>query len=292
MITDPVRVDKGEAVVFLHIPKTGGTTMSRILERQYRLRESFWTEWDRQSLQSFRNLPEKQRARIRLLYGHLAFGVHEVLPRPARYLTLLRDPIERAVSHYYFIRRTLRHPLHEKVVSRQMTLVDYVENPIANELVNGQTRLIAGVADGSTRDLEDPALLETAGRNIRGHFGLVGLAERFDESLLLAKEIFSWTRPVHYVRQNVTRRRPSLEDIPLEAVNVIRARNRLDTELYRVAKERLEMEIERRGGEFQSQLCSFRLDNFPHPLIRLKTLLPQSALRAVLTFGQRMVRGF
>src|SRR5215831_12159156 len=120
-----------EALVFLHIPKAGGTTMSRILERQYCLAGSYWTEWNRPSLQAFMELPQQHRAKIRLVYGHLGFGVHEFLPRPARYLTLLRDPIERAISHYYFIRRTPRHPIYREVMSQRMTLLDYIKSPVS-----------------------------------------------------------------------------------------------------------------------------------------------------------------
>ena len=282
----------GEALVFLHMPKAGGTTMSRILERQYRPAESYWTEWNRPTPQAFTALPYRHRAKIRLVYGHLPFGVHEVLPRPTRYLTLLRDPVERAISHYYFIRRTPRHPLHGEVKSRRMTLQDYIESPISSQLVNGQTRLIAGEAADRVRDAEDPELLAAAKQNIIGHFGLVGLSERFDESLLLAKEIFGWVRPVYYVRQNVTSRRPLAEEIPGNALNLIRARNRLDTELYQFGKGLLEAEIERRGGEFQRQLCTFRRDNFPRPLMVLQTLVPHGALRPILTIRQRIVRGF
>jgi Sulfotransferase family len=280
--------NRDEALIFLHIPKTGGTTFSRVLERQYRLAQSFWSDMDRPSFQRFAKLRESERAKIRFAYGHLAFGFHELLPRPARYMTLLRDPVERAISHYYFICRTPRHPFYREVTNRRMSLCDYIDSPISNQLVNGQAWQIAG----GCLNPDDPALLETAKANILGHFALVGLMESFDETLLIAKEIFGWSGPLRYVRQNVTRRRPSLDDISKNAVNLIHERNRVDMQLYQFARKRLETEIDRRGCQFQQQVRSFRDDNFPRLPMRLKALVPRGALRPFLQLSQLIIRRF
>src|SRR5262249_40255443 len=155
------------------------------------------------------------------------------------------------------------HPFYREVMVRRMSLTDYIESSISNQLVNGQAWIIAGAC----LNPDDPALLETAKRNIVGHFGLVGLMERFDETLLIASEIFGWTEPLSYIPQNVTRGRPSSQDIPNDALKLIHERNRVDMDLYQFAKERLEAEIDRRGCELQQKLHNFRDDNYPRPLM-------------------------
>jgi hypothetical protein len=276
--------DDGEALIFQHIPKTAGTTMSQILLRQYPPEDTFRIERARQTFAELSALTDEQRAQIRLLYGHLLFGAHELLPRTARYLTFLRDPVDRAMSHYYSVLRTPDHRLYSKVTSRRMSLADYVESGISRELANGQTCLIAGGELGR-EDLCSPELLERAKRNIGKHFWFVGLTERFNESLLLVKEIFGWKEPVYYTPLNVTSERPPLRDMSKDAVNLIREHNRLDLALYQFAEERLDVEIERRGSDFQRRLRIFRLVNAGIGLIPLRVRVALDARRrfSVLT---------
>ena len=40
----------------------------------------------------------------------MVFGLHEILPQPATYITVLRDPIDRVMSAFYFMRSYILHP--------------------------------------------------------------------------------------------------------------------------------------------------------------------------------------
>ena len=92
-----------ETLIFLHIPKTAGSTLNFILDAHYTPENSFATSqtWlhPEGSLDGFEMLTETERARIELLNGHMGLGLHRHLPQPARYLTVLRDPVERVLSH-------------------------------------------------------------------------------------------------------------------------------------------------------------------------------------------------
>ncbi len=51
---------------------------------------------------------------IHLLGGHLPFGIYQYLPSDSRYITFLRDPVERTLSHYYRARSVRkRNPIPE-----------------------------------------------------------------------------------------------------------------------------------------------------------------------------------
>lgn len=99
----------------------------------------------RESIEEFKSLPDEEKRRIRCLRGHMWFGLHKYLPQLASYITILRDPIDRVISHYHFVKRAPTHRLHEEVISRKLKLGEYVSCGISPELSNGQVRLISGI---------------------------------------------------------------------------------------------------------------------------------------------------
>lgn len=250
-------------LVFIHLPRTGGTTLTRIVERQFPPAWTFAfddTNMDR-SLARYYALPKHRRQSLRLLRGHIPFGIHEVIG-PVDYVTMLRDPIERVISCYEYIptlqtnalraraglpslrRPVIRgsgHPLRPFLRGRivNVDLREYVESGIYPEARNGQCRLLSGQAyDGATSNGEVD-LLERAWRNLTESFVAVGLTERFDESLLLYRELLGWER-LSYSRANVLAGRPAAETFPDDVLEVVRQHNTLDLELYARARARFE----------------------------------------------------
>jgi hypothetical protein len=73
--------------IFLNIPKTGGTTLGVPLCLIYGYGQSLQVGSD--DLKDYRNLPVQEQRRMRLLKGHVSFGVHEHCPSTARYFTLV-----------------------------------------------------------------------------------------------------------------------------------------------------------------------------------------------------------
>ena len=225
-------VAESPTVIFLHIGKTAGTTLRRVLRRNFpsadvmvvRARGRPRTE----TLTDFARLPEAERARPRLIMGHTVFGLHELVPRPSTYVSMVRRPKNLVLSQYTFVQRTPGHRHHEEVVGREMSLEDYIESGLALEMDNSQTRAIAGDLDTPYGACTDE-MLERAKRNVEGHFAAVGVTERFDESLVLMQHAFGW-RKISYVRANVA---PGKRPEPSErALRLIAEHNRLDDELY------------------------------------------------------------
>src|SRR5438876_241275 len=206
---DPgTRVLPDETIIFLHLPKAAGSTLAGIFRRQYP-EEATYVRYGKPGTRPFdeiRDLSDDRKSGLRLLAGHLPFGIHEVLPRPARYVTLLRDPIDRVISHYHFVRRSPDHHLHDAVTSRRMTLRDFVESGISRELDNGQCAWLGWSVDLVARgDRTSPELLARAKRHLEEWFVIAGITERFDETLLLLKDRLGWTRSIYYREENVTR---------------------------------------------------------------------------------------
>lgn len=253
-----------QVLIFLHIPKTAGTTLNTLLYKQYPLKYS----WKIHSpyRHDFHNELDKatkaQKEKIFFFTGHMAFGLHEFLPQPSTYITMLRDPIERVISFYYFILRNPEHYLYNIVKERQMSLKELISSRISSELENGQTRLLSGNLELDKNQLggfepSSPELLEAAKNNLKEPLTAFGITERFDESLILFKRKLGWRVPL-YVKQNVTNSRPLKEDISSDVIRLIEKNNVLDIELYNYAKDYFGEIIRKEGSSFERELNVFK----------------------------------
>jgi hypothetical protein len=259
---DPIREPGSPTVIFLHLGKTAGSTLRQVLRRNYTARETLKADrpgMPREgTLDDFARLPMARRNSARLVIGHTIFGIHEMLPQPSTYVTMVRDPFKLVLSQYRFVLRRPHHRLHETVTSRGLSLVDYIRSGISKEMDNGQTRAIAG--DTSTpfgQCTED--MLRTAQRNIEEYFVVTGVTERFDETLLLLRRALAWSH-LCYVRANVSPSGASLEELPRDTVRLIEEHTALDRELYAFVRQRFDETISRLPS-FDRELQRFRTLN-------------------------------
>lgn len=236
-------------VIFLHLPKTAGTTLHNIINRQYPRQaiHSFGPDAVA-AVAAFRAMPEAERANIRLLKGHMPFGLHTYLPQPAAYFTMLRDPVDRVISEYYFARRNPAHYLHWLIVEQNLSLVEALEAQVHVMLNDAQTRLLSGVWGEVPFGEMTAEHLEQAKRNL-AHCTIVGLTERFDESLLLLQRAFGW-QDIRYRRANVTPERPPKESFEPAALQIIRQAQPLDLELYDYARQLFNEQKKKYGLSF------------------------------------------
>ncbi|MGB7925628.1 MAG: sulfotransferase family 2 domain-containing protein [Pyrinomonadaceae bacterium] len=279
------------ALLFLHIPKAGGTTLHGVIERHFapEITYSISGMMPSQSIKEFIELAPERRERIRLVKGHMPYGLHKYLSVPATYITMLRDPVDRVVSHYYFVRRSPGVGHHEEVTSGKMSLEDFVRERAAIRATNDQTRLISGdekvnakLLSGGARANEEAGttdILGLARKNLEDHFVAVGLSEKFDESLLLFRKLLGW-KNIYYVKQNVTKGRPAKQQVARETVSLIEKHNDQDMALYEFARQRFEEAVKEYGERFESELRSFRRNNRLYGTARRGYLLTRSIIKA------------
>jgi hypothetical protein len=249
-------------LIFLHIPKTAGTTFQAILKKQYGLANAYlFGQEPRVSIEAFKQLSAERRAQLRLVSGHMSFGLHSFLAQPSAYITFLRDPASRVVSTYHYIRRTPHHTHFRAVTSPDMDLEQFARSSISKiGTDNGQVRMLAGVEDvGAAIPFGEctEALLTQAQANIQRHFPVVGVTELFDESLMLMRRRFGWRLPL-YRRQNVTERNTAGPVMSQQTLQTIQARNSLDMALYTAGRKQLQAEIGGQGPAFLVELRLFR----------------------------------
>ena len=209
-------------LLFLHIPKAGGTTLYRIIERQYKRNEIYSISRGKpyKYIEDLINFPKIQKKKYKAIEGHMRFGLHEFLPQPCTYITILRNPIERVISTYNYIFQIRGHYLYEPLKSQNFDLKKLVASRISYEFDNFQTRLLFGNHNNIELGECSREMLENAKKNLQKHFTVVGLTERFDETLLLMKRALGWNR-IYYIRQNVTKKTQPRENISKETIDTI-----------------------------------------------------------------------
>ncbi|MFC1908579.1 hypothetical protein ACFLXD_01725 [Chloroflexota bacterium] len=302
---DKQNVNKEKTLLVFHIPKTGGNTIQRLIERKFSKDAMFLfhgglPEGFQKDVDLLERLSEEDKRRIRCIWGGPFCGIHKYLPQPSIYVALFRDPIERVISDYYWVLRRRTNAAHNEVVSKNMSLEDYVINGVWRAW-NGQTRFIRRVPEVSPPGHGPVSLsnddLEIAKANLRQNF-VFGLIERFDESLILLKRTLGWrTKDIFYVKQNVARNRPAKDRIGSETVKLIEDHNELDIKLYEFVKQMFEERIARQGTSFNRELQTFRLLNTVfgpvmniYDKVKIKVFTPLIALvRLLLALVKREV---
>lgn len=238
----------------MHQMKTGGVTLRSIIEDQYDQKIIYRIDGKRfrESVREFIALPAYEREQFTVITGHMFFGLHNIIHSPCKYITMLRHPIDRVISLYYYQLR----PQHKFHISPDMSLIDYLEQGVAVNANNGMTRFIAGkdstdVPYGQCTD----ELLDQAVTNIKDHFLAVGLTERFDESLILFKRVLKWEKiPYYHRKENVNPLKPQQVQISDEDITVMKKYNRLDLRLYQYAAQLFEALINQQDSSFQQEL--------------------------------------
>lgn len=189
-------------LIFLHIPKTGGISLRSTLLTAVAPHPTFRILHPINDHAMLAAMPIADRRALALVEGHMYYGVHEVLPRPATYITLLRDPLARLRSFHRYVSRERWHPFHPVINGEGLSLSDCVARALTTELDNYMTRSLtsldfANVPFGAVT----PEMLALAKARLDS-IQLVGLTERLDDFYSLLCKHLSWPnlRPPHLNR--------------------------------------------------------------------------------------------
>jgi hypothetical protein len=174
------------------------------------------------------------------LGGHIVFGLSEALPADARYVTVLRDPIERTLSHYGYLvapRDPVDRPhgllARETPYRGDLTLEEALDDRryLPDNL---QTRML--VCRRSPSEELPAHALARAKEHLERRFSFVGVTERLDELSALLTVASGW-RPRLGKPRRVGEQRPTRETLAPAQLAAVEAHNALDLELHAFAAE-------------------------------------------------------
>jgi hypothetical protein len=259
--------EQSPLVVFVHIPKTAGGTVRAMLSATAsgpKVIDSgnFFKGTDHALEKIGRKMRIAERATDQaVVIGHVPYGAYRArLPMEARYVTFLREPVDRVVSHFY--RHVMNWDGRAKVrfggvESLERALTDTHLPEISNlqpALNNLQTRCLCSDPEPLGRLPE--SALEEAKDNLR-RFAFVGIQERFTESLALFQDTLGLTLTPAPDR-HVNLYRPSVDDVDPEERRLIEEHNRLDADLYRHGQTLFEERLAEGGADFGAEVEALR----------------------------------
>lgn len=253
-------------LAFVHIEKAAGTTVSVILARSFGLRHADVMAWrSKFSIFSAADLRWLRRVNpgLKSIAGH-AVMPHSDLEQACggiHYWTFLREPLSRCASHYQF---------RVQFMNVAQPFKEWIQN---EEFRNFQTKKLVGRED-----------VDAAIRTLQEKFLLVGLLERFDESLIMLKGKLGDPRfDIRYVKAREAADKSiyrQLLDDP-ESRELLTKSNQADLKLYRFVQEELYPTQQGEYGEsLEADLEAFKEANHP-PKRSLRFTLNRWKLRWV-----------
>lgn len=250
-----------DVLIQFHVPKTGGTSLSSMVKHAFRREEIFESINEGEevygglSLVTFECCRERLLARgpeglkkIRYLSGHLPFGVHALFEHRAKYITVIRHPIERVISIFHFNSQFENRYARD---GRVLSFEEFVESRRDINLHDYQVRLLSGAPE-----LDAPAPLmpsdevvptaaverrhlQQAMRNIEEHFLAAAPVEHLTDLGLMLRIIYGWPmRHLFNEYKNRTKARPLRKEIAPHLRRIVEDCNRHDMELYEWAAAR------------------------------------------------------
>ncbi|WP_036479481.1 sulfotransferase family 2 domain-containing protein [Myxosarcina sp. GI1] len=224
-------------IIFTHIPKTSGTSF-----RKHSIDPNFDAREIYEGKGRLALITKLNKRKIKIIQGHIRFGIHRYIACRPIYITFFRDPIQRAISEYFFIKQskysTYTHPDHALV--ENLPLQDFFKLKYRDNL---QTRFIAGYGYdkiiGNSEKLLDKAI-----ENLDKCYKVIGIKERFDESLCCFQNYFDWkqVKDRDYLEKK-TLVKSKIEDLDANVLESLHQSHVLDLKLYEYATAKFEQQL-------------------------------------------------
>jgi hypothetical protein len=234
---------KPERFFFVHMQKTGGVSLYVRLQREFGEEAVYPNASDGGPVAAAPQLMlpvlldrwAARRDRIRVVTGHFPLCTAELLDGEFRTFTIVRDPVERTLSHLRHHRRTTPADADlelERIYEDPGNFKHFIDNHMV-KMLSFRAEELRPSAMMTPVDL-DAGRLRVAKSGLEG-MDVFGLQEDFENFAQRLERLYGW-RLGPVVRENST----PPEDVPASFRRRIAEDNRLDMELYEHARELLQ----------------------------------------------------
>jgi len=200
-------------------------------------------------------------------YGHVSYRFRDFLPAQTTVFTFLRDPVDRALSVFYYwqslgrdqlIREGLPPELLECLRWSLDEFVTQMPRQARAVLGNVQTNYLGSerpfVGSSPYNDTQSQADYDRA-RRVLDELDFIGLTERMDESVAAFCRLFGWFAPEAAPHVNRTPKRLATSELDSRTRTTLEEWTALDAAMLREAKPR-----------FEEQLRRLPKESFPEPV--------------------------
>lgn len=227
-------------LLFMHIHKTGGQSLSRFLEQFFAPEEVCPHNTDFAILAC----SPRELERYRFFRGHISMNGLSKRVRSFSTVTVLRDPKDRLVSAFYYWQRMAASDApHLPTIMRRfptMTFADFLSDSATHHCCdNVQARLLTGGWFGTTNNERIMVYGDPDTRN-RKQLSYIGTTDALDEAARDICKLMGFQVPIASEGELVGRvnvgTRPTL---PLSALeeSLVSERTHFDWEVYRSIKK-------------------------------------------------------
>lgn len=243
--------NKPDYLIFLHIPKTAGSTMRDILSELYgenhtvlRVRGLFkksYIDLNSQVNLLLATLPSYVGTQV--LSGHIPYGLHQRLEGTCEYFTFIRHPVDYVLSMYYFNLQFIRNGMTPLDPDGEYTLDWMLDQWKGTQFNNYQARFLASQNNCfelvTAQASDNNTLYRSACRIVHNDINFVFPVDQFDVALRLLGKNYGW-KYGSYRQRRVNRARPRDQYISDDLKQRILLDNSADMQLYLLAQQRLE----------------------------------------------------
>ncbi len=269
-------------LVYVHIPKNAGSSMTGMLERNFgRGYHGFYTQRKGKLVTEgeFRSILHDLPTTAKILAGHDLRPYPEISDMgELRYITVLRDPISRAISLYNYERLVTRG---REDLPAHRSFDEYLEvrPTYDNAISNFETYNLTGGDDAD------------AAKKMIDRFFAFGIVEEFDPFLCLLRHRMGGNLDIRYLLENESTKGAMRRDkLSVDQERRLREMNAADIALYEYARERFAQEIAS-IPDFAATVEEFRRVNAPYQrrqrIIRAPYVLATNVLRRAWHFVKR-----
>lgn len=249
-------------LIFLHVPKTAGSTFNSILNDFYPANKRFRINGGsaipsnfqyQAAIENYKRLDKKVVSKVDLIMGHMPIVLGDEKTEEFKFITFLRNPINRVISDYNYVISSQENPLH--LLVNDLSLGEYVSRHEDLQLDNLQTRMISGNMFGQIT-MKD---VDIAKSNIKKHFAFIGFTEYFDKSLILLKKEIGWQKYPIYQSKNISKNKNV--KVLKDELKIIERYNTYDIILYNDCLEGFLNRVESNKTFIQEELENFQALN-------------------------------
>lgn len=242
-------------IFFIHPPKSGGSTVISFFDLNKGKDQFVNFEWDRQGWES-------SHARLmatRIGGGHQPYGMHRNLKTPLTYCTILRDPLARQISHYWYasngkngdVVRGASGSATEALVRRgTLSLDEWVSESLAGK--NLFTQMLSG------HSVVDESSLEVARAHVRRHIAATGVCEDMSEFLLRLCGKTGLELPFFFETNKTSGAPRNRTELSETARQTFAEENRFDYALFRDVNQAIAQHAMEAGDVFSKALALVR----------------------------------
>ena len=221
---------KLKPAVFLHIPKTAGTSIVHLARWHYG--RANWC-----SHGSFINKSPNEFIKTLFVSGHFGYEFASQFMQNRYSFTFLRDPVERILSSYYFCLTRDPNEFPEYKLAQENSLDRYLELTLESKRLgvwNCQTRLLAH-SWKSVPDFTECELVDMATRHLH-EFSHVGFTETCDRDMKYIASALGMVGVKRLNRSNATKNRAKFGELPSYTKKLLERVSELDKHVYEYAR--------------------------------------------------------